>query len=78
MTKYETVWSRNSNALFLQDVPQTLNTPHPLVSPHSDPRYATTKGTPSSEKGKEIPDAACEERGLGPNRFALGKDWVAC
>jgi hypothetical protein len=31
------VWSKNSNSLFFEDLPQTLNTPPPLVSPLPDP-----------------------------------------
>ncbi len=33
----------NSNALFVEDLPHSVSTPLPLVSPHSDPRYFTPK-----------------------------------
>ena len=59
------IWSKNSNSLFLEDVPHSLRTPFPLVSPHSDPRYSTPKGTPSSGKRQWITDAAGEPRSLG-------------
>jgi len=41
---------KNSNALFLKDIPHNLRTILPVVCSHSDLRYSTRKGTSSSGK----------------------------
>jgi hypothetical protein len=44
---FESRMVKNSNSLFLNNLTQNLNTPLPIVSPLSDSRYSTPKGTSS-------------------------------
>jgi len=63
---------KNSNSLFLEDVPQILSTLPAFVSP----RYVKTKRTLSSGKRQWIIDAGCEERGLRHQPHSLSRKTV--